>query len=190
MQLKVLLTRFWLVILIFGALQTSEAQLFKKKKKKEATEQAKNDNGKKNGIKPYGKVITKDAETDEGLFHVHKVEDKTYYEIPDSLFGREMLMVSRIAKTASGIGFGGGKINTQVLRWERKPKKVLLRVVSHDIVAADSLPVHEAVVNSNFEPVLFAFDIEAVRNDSVNASTVIQIDDLFTKDVRALARES
>jgi hypothetical protein len=186
MHIKAPLTRFWLVLMILGALQTSEAQLFKKKKKKETTEQSKKDNGKKNGIKPYGKVITKDAETDEGLFHVHKVDDKTYYEIPDSLFGREMLMVSRIAKTASGIGFGGGKINTQVLRWERKPKKVLLRVVSHDIVAADSLPVHEAVVNSNFEPVLFAFDIKAVKKDSVNENTVIEVDDLFTKDVRAL----
>ena len=124
MHIKVLLTRLCLVLMFFGALQTSETQLFKKKKKKESTEQSKKDNGKKNGIKPYSKVITKDAETDQGLFHVHKVEDKTYYEIPDSLFGREMLMVSRISKTASGIGFGGGKINTQVLRWEKKPKSM------------------------------------------------------------------
>lgn len=75
-------------------------------------------------------------------------------------------MVSRISKTATGIGFGGGKINTQVLRWEKKAKKVLLRVVSHTIYAADSLPVHEAVVNSNFEPVLQAFDIKAIKKDS------------------------
>lgn len=72
---------------------------------------------------------------------MHVVDDKHYYEIPDSLFNREMLMVSRISKTASEIGFGGGKINTKVLRWEKKDKKVLLRVVSHDVVAADSLPV-------------------------------------------------
>ena len=97
-----------------------------------------------------------------------------------------MLMVSRISKTASGIGFGGGKINTQVLRWEKKDKKVLLRVVSHDVVAADSLPVHEAVVNSNFEPVLYAFDIKAFKKDSLNPATVIEVNDLFTKDTKAL----
>ncbi|WP_445381327.1 zinc-dependent metalloprotease [Robiginitalea sp. IMCC43444] len=185
MKLKITQRILVLSILFLGFLQPAEAQLFKKKNKK--TEQnAGKPSGDKNGIKPYSKVITKEAETDAGLFDVHTVEDKKYYEIPDSLFGREMLMVSRIAKTASGIGFGGGKINTQVLRWEKKPKKVLLRVVSYDVVAADSLPVHEAVVNSNFEPVLYAFDIKALKKDSLYPATVIEINDLFTKDVKAL----
>lgn len=111
-------------------------------------------------IKPYDKVITKEAKTDDGLFKVHIIKEDFFYEIPDSLFGREMLMVTRIAKTATNIGFGGGKTNTQVLRWEKKPTKVLLRVVSHQIFAADSLPIHEAVMNSNFEPVLFLLILE------------------------------
>lgn len=138
----------------------------------------------KNDIKPYSKVITKDAKTDKGLFDVHKIDEKYFYEIPDSLFEREMLMVTRIAKTASGIGFGGGKQNTQVLRWQKKDKKVLLRVVSHQVVAADSLPVHEAVVNSNFEPVLYTFPIKAFSKDSTK--TVIDVTPLFSKDVKAL----
>ncbi|MFS4468485.1 zinc-dependent metalloprotease [Maribacter sp. 2210JD10-5] len=163
--------------------QSTEAQIFKKKKKKTEKEAEK---PKEDKIKPYNKVITKDAKTDTGLFDVHIVDDKYYYEIPDSLFNREMLMVSRISKTASKIGFGGGKINTQVLRWEKKDKKVLLRVVSHDVVAADSLPVHEAVVNSNFEPVLYAFDIKALKKDSLNPATVIAVDDIFTKDTKAM----
>ena len=138
----------------------------------------------KNDIQPYTKVITKEAVTDKGLFDVHKIDDKFFYEIPDTLFEREMLMVTRIAKTANGIGFGGGKQNTQVLRWQKKDKKVLLRVVSHQVVAADSLPVHEAVVNSNFEPVLATFPIKAFNKDSTN--TVIDVTALFTKDVKAL----
>lgn len=173
------------LLFLFIASPEAEAQLFKKKKKAK-TETKSKPNGKKGGIQPYDKVITKEAKTDAGLFDVHVVEDKHYYEIPDSLFGREMLMVSRISKTASGIGFGGGKINTQVLRWEKKPKKILLRVVSHNVVAADSLPVNEAVVNSNFEPVLYAFDIKAFKKDSLNPATVIQVDELFTKDAKAL----
>ena len=162
---------------------TVQAQIFKKKNKQ--TEKAA-EKPKKGKIQSYDKVITKDAKTDKGLFDVHVVDDKHYYEIPDSLFNKEMLMVSRIAKTASGIGFGGGKINTQVLRWEKKGKKVLLRVVSYGIVAADSLPVHEAVVNSNFEPVLQAFDIKAYRKNDSTASTVIQVDDFLVKDVNAI----
>lgn len=115
---------------------------------------------------------------------MHKIDDAYFYEIPDSLLGREMLMVTRIAKTASGLGFGGGKENTQVLRWEKKDKKILLRVVSHNVVADEDLPVHEAVVNSNFEPVLFTFPIKAFSKDST--TTVIDVSDLFEKDVNAI----
>lgn len=143
---------------------------------------------KKNGIKPYSEVITKDAISDDGLFKVHKIEADYYYEIPDSLFEKEMLMVSRISKTASGIGFGGGKQNTQVLRWQKRDKKVLLRVVSHEVFAADSLAVHEAVVNSNFEPVLYTFPIKAYSKDST--ATVIDVTDLFKTDVKALGLPS
>ncbi|WP_296312232.1 zinc-dependent metalloprotease [Winogradskyella sp. UBA3174] len=136
----------------------------------------------KNDIQPYNKVITKDAKTDEGLFSVHKVEEKYFYEIPDTLFNREMLMVTRIAKTAAGLGFGGGKLSEQVLRWEKKDKKVLLRLVSYSVVASDSLPVNEAVKNSNFEPVIASFPIKAFSKDSLN--TVIDVTDLFEKDVK------
>ena len=147
-----------------------------------ATSEEKKD--KKGDLKPYNKVITKEAVSDSGLFIVHKVDEDYFYEIPDSLFNREMLMVSRIAKTASGLGFGGGKANTQVLRWEKRDKKVLLRVVSHQIFAADSLPIHEAVNNSNFEPVLFSFDVKTIGKDST--STVVQVNDLYSDDVQAL----
>ena len=158
------------------------------KLKDKATASKSKEKDKKNAIKPYGKVVTKEAKTDEGLFTVHKVDDKYLYEIPDSLFGREMLMVTRIAKTANGLGFGGGKQNTSVLRWEVKDKKVLLRVVSHQVFAADSLPISEAVKNSNFEPVLYAFDVKAYHKDTVsgNRNTIIDATDLFSTDVKPL----
>jgi hypothetical protein len=154
------------------------------KKNKPTTSEKPKPKPKKGAIKPYSNVITKDAVSDKGLFTVHKIDADYFYEIPDSLFDKEMLMVTRIAKTASGIGFGGGKQNTQVLRWQKKEKKVLLRVVSYEVFAADSLPVHEAVVNSNFEPVLYTFPIQAYNNDST--ATVINVSELFNKDVKAL----
>lgn len=141
---------------------------------------------KKDGIQPYSKVITKEAKSDPGLFTVHMVDDKYYYEIPDSLLNREMLMVTRIAKTAAGIGFGGGKANTQTLRWQRKNDNILLRVVSHSVVAADSLPVSIAVENSNFEPILYSFPIEAIKKDSVNNNMVVDVTKFFTEDVKSI----
>ena len=144
----------------------------------------KEDSKKPKKEKTYKEIITKEAMTDKGLFDIHKVKDKYYYEINDSLLGREMLMVTRIAKTASGLGFGGGKQNTQVLRWQKKDSKILLRVVSHNIVASDSLPVSEAVLNSNFEPILYSFKIESKGIDSI--STLIDVTKLFNEDVKPL----
>ena len=172
------------VILIVGFTSNVNAQ--KKKKKKEKIETpTPPEKPKKGAIEPYSKVVTKDTKTDEGLFKVHFSDEAYLYEIPDSLFEREMLMVTRIAKnTSNDNSFGGQKTNTQVLRWQKKNKTVLLRVVSHDIVADEELPIHEAVVNSNFEPVLFSFPIKAFNDDKT--STVIDVTELFSTDVNPL----
>ncbi|WP_233268101.1 zinc-dependent metalloprotease [Algibacter sp. L3A6] len=179
---KLLLLSLTTIILSCNsAKKTAEANAAKKVM---LAKKAKADKLKKQQIQPYSKIVTKDAKTDIGLFKIHTIDDKYLYEIPDSLFDREMLMVTRIAKTASGLGFGGGKENTQVLRWQVKDKKVLLRVVSNNVVADKSLPIHEAVVNSNFEPILYAFPIKAFSKDST--ATVIDVTDLYKKDVNSL----
>lgn len=169
-----------LILLFVGQLNAQDSEKSENNKAEKSSEKKKKDSKEKN----YEDIVTDEAITDKGLFDVHQVDDKYYYEIPDSLFGREMLVVTRIAKTASGIGFGGGKQNTMVLRWEKRSKRVLLRVVSHQVVAADSLPIHEAVVNSNFEPILYSFDIKTIGKDST--STVIQVNKFLESDVKAI----
>lgn len=181
---KRFLTGLLTFLLVVGISPNAEAQK-KKKGKEEPAADAPAPKPKKNAIEPYGKVITADAKTDEGLFKVHFIDDAYLFEIPDSLLEREMLMVTRIAKnTSNEQSFGGEETDTQVLRWQKKDKQILLRVVSHNIVANEELPVHEAVVNSNFEPVLFAFPIKAFNNDKT--STVIDVTELFTTDVKPL----
>ncbi|MCI2227629.1 zinc-dependent metalloprotease [Polaribacter sp. MSW13] len=177
------LTRLILVAFVFGFSTKTNAQFWKKKKKEKA-KVVSVVKPKKGAIQPYNKVVTKEYKTDEGLFKIHKKEEEYLFEIPDSLLNREMLMVTRIAKTASGIGFGGGKTNTQVLRWQKQGKKILLRVVSHNVVADTILPVHEAVVNSNFEPILYAFPIKGFSKDST--ATVIDVTPFFTEDIKAI----
>ena len=186
---KKILVNLLTFMLIIGISSTVKAQK-KRKRKKEITETPTPlPKPKKNAIQPYNKVITKEAKTDDGLFKVHTIDDKYLYEIPDSLFERELLMVTRIAKnTSNNRSFGGQKTNTQVLRWQKKGKTVLLRVVSYNIVADKELPVHEAVVNSNFEPVLFSFPIKAYNNDKT--ATVIDATELFSTDVKALGLPS
>ena len=188
-MIQKILSRILVVVVLFGLTLDIEAQRKKKKKRNKGnTEQIvkpkPKPKPKKGAILAYEKVVTKEMKTDEGLFKVHSLDDTFLFEVPDSLLNREMLMVTRIAKTANGIGFGGGKANTQVLRWERKKKKILLRIVSHSVVADTILPVHEAVVNSNFEPVLFSFPIKAFNKDTT--AVVIDATSLFSTDVKPL----
>ncbi|WP_203969959.1 zinc-dependent metalloprotease [Capnocytophaga stomatis] len=176
------LTLCFSALLMLLSVNEANAQLFgKSKKKAQAEAEAKK---KAEAAKPKGfdAVIPKTAKTTQGLFTVHKVNDKYFYQIPDSLLGKEMLMVTRISKTATGIGFGGEEANNQVIRWEKKDKKILVRMVSHSIIASDSLPIYEAVINSNVEPILASFDIKTRGKDSI--SSVIEINELFEKDTK------
>ena len=190
-MIQKVISRVLVVLFVFGISLNADAQRKKKTSKKDAKETVKpipKPKPKKGDIKDYADVVTKDVKTDKGLFMVHKKDEAYLFEIPDSLLGRDMLMVTRIAKTANGLGFGGGKMNTQMLRWERKDKKILLRVISTNVVADENLPVHEAVKNSNFDPILFAFPIEAI-NKETNA-IVIDATTFFTTDVAAIGLPS
>ncbi|MDE2834000.1 MAG: zinc-dependent metalloprotease [Bacteroidota bacterium] len=148
----------------------------------------KSDEESEDGFKKYSEVITDKAESDSGLFLVHRIDEELFYEIPDSMLEREMLMVTRLAATANNLSYGGMKANTQVLRWQQQGKKILLRVVSYENVADENKPIYQAVRNSNFEPILRSFEIQA-RNDDSTAS-VIETTGLFTEDVPALGISS
>jgi uncharacterized protein DUF4953/uncharacterized protein DUF5117/uncharacterized protein DUF5118 len=140
------------------------------------------------GPKPYAEVITEDAVTDEGLFRVHAVDDKVLFEIPDSLYSKDMLLVTRIAEVPTGLGgflTAGAKQSEQVLRWERRGDQILLRKVSFSQVADEDEPIYESVVSNNFAPILEAFDIEALGPDST--SVVIDVTGFYSGDTPALS---
>lgn len=136
------------------------------------------------GIKPYDKVITKDAKTDEGLFTYHKVKAKHYFEIPSNLLEKEMLIVSRIAGITQGISFGGAGMKSrpqQVVRWQKVDNTILLRSVSYNSVANENDPIYKSVKNNNFEPIVMSFKLATINKEKKNY--VIEVSKLFTSDV-------
>ena len=135
-------------------------------------------------MESYAEVITDEAVSDDGLFAVHQVDTDFFYEIPVEQFGREMLMVSRISRTAENAGWGGAKEGTTVVRWQRRGDQVLLRQVSHENYADPESTIYQSVLNSNFEPVIHVFDIATLSEDST--AVVIQVNDLFESDVPVL----
>lgn len=138
-------------------------------------------------IMAFEKVITPQAETDEGLFTVHKIKSKYFFEIPADLLEKEILVVSRMAGTVDGLTFGGAGVKSrpqQVIRWQRHESKLLLRSVSYNSVASLEKPIYQSLRNNNFEPIIMVFPIKAFGKDST--SYVIEVNDLFEEDVPLL----
>jgi len=130
----------------------------------------------KSGPKPYKDVITDKAISKKGLFTVHKVEDKWYFEIADSLLGRDILIVNRLSKAAAGMrnfffGYAGDQIGNNVVSFEKGPNnKIFLKKISFDELSKDSMqPMYHAVMNSNIQPIVAAFDIAAFNKDSTGS---------------------
>ncbi len=170
----------------------TQAQSKRKKKKNDntvaATQKAKSKKSKDN-IKPYNEVITSKAITDNGLFLVHKVEDKYYFEIPNTHLGKEMLLVSRISKLPANLGGGyinsGSKTGQRLIVWERFENKILIKERSYNAVANPELPISISVQSNNYEPVLNAFNIVAFNKDST--AIVIDVTKFYSSDIKALS---
>ena len=133
--------------------------------------------------KTYSDIINNKTETDIGLFDVHKVDDKYYYEINDSLLGRDMLMVTRIVNMSKEIPISRHKMSEQVLSWQKFNDKILLKEISYSNYASDSLPIKEAVTNANFEPIIASFKI-AAENKPKN-SVLIDVTNLYKNDIKS-----
>ncbi|WBL22969.1 zinc-dependent metalloprotease [Zunongwangia sp. HRR-M8] len=143
----------------------------------------------KNGdLKSYNKVITNDAISDRGLFTTHKLDNKVFFEIPDSLFNKDMLWVSRIAKAPAGYGGGyvnaGSKVNEQVVRWNKRGKNIDVRVMSFENQSDEESPIYKSVKANNFEPILYSAAIETTTPDS--SAYVIDVTNLFEDEVAAI----
>jgi len=140
------------------------------------------------GPKAYKDVITAKAVSDAGLFIVHKVEDKYFFEIPDSLMNRDILVVNRLSKAAAGMrvggfaGYAGDDISRNVIQFQRGPNnKVFLRNISFQEYAKDSTSsMYTAVKKSNIQPIAASFDIKALAKDS--AGVVIEMTDYMSGD--------
>lgn len=130
---------------------------------------------------PYDKVITKDAKTKKGVFTVHQVKDKYYYEIPKSEFGKDFLWVSQIAKTTLGVGYGGQALGRRVIRWEPQENRIFMRSVNYSVVADPNYEIAEAVQAANNSTIVMAFPVAAWGPN--NESAVIEVTRLFSTDV-------
>ena len=138
--------------------------------------------------KLYKDIITSKAVSDTGLFTVHSIDEKWFYEIRDSVLGKDMLLISRISQTPANLSpflNAGSKTNEQVIRWEKKNSSIILKAISYNNVASDSLPIYQSVRYNNMEPIIRSFKIESKNEDSTGV--VIDVTALFSEDIPALS---
>jgi hypothetical protein len=131
-------------------------------------------------MKSYDAVITKDAKTSAGLFLVHRLDDKVFFEIPTEELGKEMLWVTQLEQTQAGHSFGGEPVGDRVVRWEQRGEDMLLRDVKYEIRAAVSDPIKDAVQATSLEAIIAVFPILAYGKDK---RPVIDVTSAFTSDL-------
>ena len=136
--------------------------------------------------KPYSEVITNKAKTEKGLFLVHKVEDKYYFEIPDSMISRDFLVMAHLVKAPGDgrLGFAGDEVNSNVISFQKGPdNKLFLLLKSFAVHGGDSTgQMYNAVTRSNMQAIIASFDIKAFSKDS--NGVVIDFTDLIKGDNR------
>ena len=133
-------------------------------------------------VRPYDEVVPGSAETDEGLFDVHRVGDQLLFEIPDEVLLRDMIIMSRLHRVQQGqTNVGSNLAPNLVVRWERRDDRISLRAVSHSNTADPEDNVSIAVENQSFAPILKSFEIEARGS----GTSVIDVTDLYLGDTPA-----
>lgn len=176
-------------LLSFSLILTVSFSAQAQRRKKKNKEVPKTEKKSTTGIKSYKELITTEAQSDSGLFVVHKVGEKYYFEVPFDKLEKDLLWVSRIAKIPAGLGGGylnaGSKTNEQVVQWSRFQNKIHLKSISFNSVASDTLPIFQSVSDNNYAPLIAAFNIKAFNADSTAA--IIEVNNLFLSDVMAIS---
>jgi hypothetical protein len=138
--------------------------------------------------RPYAQVITNRAITDAGGITVHRVDDRWFFEVPDSLTRRDFLFVTRVAGVPANFGgftSAGTSLEDRLVRFERDGDRVILRSLEVGAYADDSLPIARSVAENNYGPILAAFPIQAYGRDS--ASYVVDVTDFFGGDTPGIS---
>ncbi len=113
-------------------------------------------------LKSFSSILSGSYSTDSGLFTVYTTGESTYYSLPDTLFGRDMLLVVRIVGVPEGYSAytgAGSKVSEKMIRWERSGDRIFMRAAGSTAVADSSLPVATSVRMNNLEPIIASFEI-------------------------------
>ena len=130
----------------------------------------------------YQKIIKKGGTVTDGLFRVRHIEDKYYFEIPDSMLGRYILCVTRFTAVPQNFGqFAGEEITHSTIYFEKRDtSQIMIRqyVLSH--LADNGDNISRTLEQSTVDPIVQAFKVIG-QNEEKDAS-LIEVTSLFNSD--------
>jgi hypothetical protein len=145
-------------------------------------------------IKTFQAFFKGEVKSDSGLFMTHLAQNTLFFEIPDTLLKRDMLMVStRISMSSSDFEDMVAGERAQpglMLQWDKSPdgrfiylKKVTSRL---DIrfSGVDSA-FRNAVALQTLDPILLAFPIKAKGKNGKNS--IIDVAPLYLADIKEIS---
>lgn len=133
-------------------------------------------------ISPYTRITT-GAKTDNGMFKVYKKGENYYFEIPDSLLGRDILFGSRVTAISNNkkISAGQRRANPVLISFTRQGKTLYMLQPTGNSMVNPNDPIAAALKHNDVVPPAMTFDIVA-RNQS-NESSLIDVTKLFSSEV-------
>jgi hypothetical protein len=126
-------------------------------------------------LRKYDDVITKEFKTQPGVFAVHRNEDKVYFELPASVYGRLFLWHAEVAKGPGGSSWGGAALGHTVLKFERRGNKIYVWKVGFS-KRSDGKAVQASVDASATDSIVASFTVECEGKDR---SAVINVSDIL-----------
>lgn len=130
----------------------------------------------------YELLLKKGGSEMKGMFTVRHIENKWYFEIPDSLIGRYFMAVTRLSAVPQGFPkFSGEEINHATVYFEQSnPKTLLLRCYVLSQQADKEDKISRTLEKSTIDPIVASFKVIG-RNKKSNKQ-LIDVTNFFLKD--------
>lgn len=150
----------------------------KQKKKDEKTSEPKEEKKESE----YDKLLKKGGTELKGLFTVRHIEDKFYFEVPDTMLGRLLLCVTRFTAVPQGFGpFAGEEVTHSTVYFEQRDEQTLLmRQFVLSYLADDKDNIARTLEKSTIDPIVTAFKVIG-RNEKKDAR-LVEVTNLFKQD--------
>lgn len=171
-----------LILLLLFIPVTGFSQKKNKKKKETETENVKKDSTDAKKGKKYSDLVKKGT-VKKGLFNIIQVKTDVYFEIQDSLFKREFLIVNKLSQVPFDINEAG--LN-KGMNYENKiisfykdtiAKKVWVKTYVPKVSSPKEDAITASVIDNFAESIIEVFDIETKNNDS--SAVVIKVNKIF-----------